>query len=59
VAVARLFGEEPGQQVEDDLRRLKRLLEVGSEPTTEGQPDGRKGLVAKAAAGLYDNRRTG
>lgn len=25
--VAKLFGEEPGQQVEDDLRRLKRELE--------------------------------
>ena len=27
--VARLFGEEPEQQVEDDLRRLKQLLEAG------------------------------
>jgi uncharacterized membrane protein len=27
--VARLFGEEPGQQVEDDLRRLKQVLESG------------------------------
>lgn len=57
-AVARLFGQEPGQQVEDDLRRFKRLIEVGLEPTTEGQPSGRS--VARAAtAPLYDNRRTG
>ena len=27
--VARLFGEEPNQQLEDDLRRLKQVLEVG------------------------------
>jgi uncharacterized membrane protein len=26
---ARLFGEEPGQQVKGDLRRLKQVLEVG------------------------------
>ena len=38
--VAKLFGEEPGQQVEGDLRRLKSLLEAGEVPTTEGQPTG-------------------
>jgi uncharacterized membrane protein len=27
--VARLFGEEPGQQVEGDLRRFKQVLEIG------------------------------
>jgi uncharacterized membrane protein len=39
--VAKLFGEEPSQQVEGDLRRLKALLETGEVPTTEGQPTGR------------------
>jgi uncharacterized membrane protein len=29
VAIAKLFGEEPGQQVEADLRRLKQVLETG------------------------------
>jgi uncharacterized membrane protein len=29
VAVAKLFHREPGQQVPDDLRRLKQVLEVG------------------------------
>jgi uncharacterized membrane protein len=38
---AKLFGEEPNQQVEDDLRRLKSILEAGERPTTEGQPTGR------------------
>jgi uncharacterized membrane protein len=27
--VAKLFGEEPGEQVADDLRRLKQVMEVG------------------------------
>ena len=35
-AVAKLFGEEPKQQVEDDLRRLKQVLEAGETATTEG-----------------------
>ena len=38
--VAKLFGEEPGQQVADDLRRFKALMETGEYPTTEGQPRG-------------------
>jgi uncharacterized membrane protein len=29
-AVAKLFGEEPGQQIGGDLRRLKQVLETGS-----------------------------
>jgi len=33
-------GKEPGQQVQEDLRRLKQLLEAGEIPTTEGQPAG-------------------
>jgi len=28
-AVAKLFGEEPNQQLDDDLRRFKQVLEVG------------------------------
>lgn len=28
-AVARLFGEEPGQQVEEDLKRFKQIMETG------------------------------
>ena len=28
-AVAKLFGEEPQQQLDDDLRRFKQVLEVG------------------------------
>jgi uncharacterized membrane protein len=38
--VARLFGQEPGQVLDKDLRRLKQLLETGEIPSTEGQPRG-------------------
>jgi len=32
-AVARLFGEEPSKQIEDDLRRFKELMETGNVTT--------------------------
>ncbi len=41
-AVAKLFGEEPEQQVGDDLRYFKMLMETGEIATTEGQSSGRK-----------------
>jgi uncharacterized membrane protein len=50
--VARLLGEEPAQQVTEDLRRLKQMLEAGENPTTEGQPSGR----ARDAAGKESRR---
>lgn len=37
--LAKLFGEEPEQQVDDDLRRLKQLLEAG-EIASSGAPAG-------------------
>jgi uncharacterized membrane protein len=40
-ALAKLFGEEPKQQIGDDLRRFKMLMEAGELATTEGQPSGR------------------
>ena len=40
-ALARLFGEEPEQQVKEDLGRFKQLMEAGEVATTEGQPSGR------------------
>jgi len=39
---AKLFGREPGQLVDSNLRRLKQLLEAGEIPTTEGQTSGRE-----------------
>jgi uncharacterized membrane protein len=38
--VAKFFGEEPAQQIRDDLRNFKRIMEIGEVPTTEGQPRG-------------------
>ena len=38
MAVAKLFGEEPNQQVMEDLRRFKSLMETGEIPTNGGQP---------------------
>jgi uncharacterized membrane protein len=51
--IAKLFGEEPSQQVADDLRRFKRLMETGLIMKVEGQPSGRaedrpKAMKAKA-----------
>lgn len=39
--VAKLLGEEPTQQVQDDLRRFKQVMEAGEVPTTDGQPTAR------------------
>lgn len=36
-----LFGEEPQQQLRNDLRNFKRLMETGEIPTTDGQSHGR------------------
>lgn len=41
-AIAKLFGEEPEQQIGDELRRFKMLMEAGEIATTEGQPSGRR-----------------
>jgi uncharacterized membrane protein len=38
--VAKLFGEEPKQQIQEDLRNFKRIMETGEIPTIEGQPRG-------------------
>lgn len=45
--VAKLFGDEPEMQIDDDLRHFKRLLETGEIPTTVGQPSGSRGVVAR------------
>jgi uncharacterized membrane protein len=37
-AIARLFGEEPGQQVREDLGRFKQVMEAGVAATAAGQP---------------------
>ncbi|AIZ46714.1 cyclase [Deinococcus radiopugnans] len=46
--LARLLGQEPSQQLRDDLMRFKREQELGYHPTTEGQSSGRAGQGGKA-----------
>lgn len=46
-AIAKIFGESPEHQLEEDLRRFKQLVEVGETISTEGQPSGR---MAKSVA---------
>ena len=41
-AVARYFGEEPHQQLDDDLRRLKQVMETGEVVRSEGAPWGKR-----------------
>ena len=43
-AVARLFGEQPRQQVEDDLRRFKQVMETGEVLLSDGSPEGTRAL---------------
>jgi uncharacterized membrane protein len=40
-AFAKLFGEEPGQQIRDDLRRFKQIMETGETPSVKEQSSGR------------------
>jgi hypothetical protein len=44
-AFAMLFGEEPEQQIREDLRRFKELMEAGEIATTDGQPHGRRSKI--------------
>jgi uncharacterized membrane protein len=41
-AVAKYLGEEPHQQLDDDLRRLKQVLETGEVVRSEGAPWGKR-----------------
>lgn len=39
-SLAKMLGDEPGQQLDADLRRLKMFLETGEVARTDGQPAG-------------------
>jgi uncharacterized membrane protein len=41
-AVSKLLGEDPAMNVQEDLRRLKMLIETGEIATIDGQSTGRK-----------------
>ena len=48
--IAKLFGEEPSQQVAEDLRRFKSLMETGLIMKVEGQPSARIAEIAAEKA---------
>lgn len=54
-AVARLFGEEPRQQIRDGLRRLKQILETGQVPTLYGQTSARIAQVRREREDMQRN----
>jgi uncharacterized membrane protein len=39
--IAKLFGEEPGQQIKDDLRAFKQVMETGEVVLSDGSMRGR------------------
>ncbi len=52
-AFAKLFGEEPEQQVREDLRHFKALMETGEIPTIEGQSSGRRSAFVRMMQKAY------
>jgi len=58
--VARYFGEHPGQQLDDDLRRFKQVAETGEVVRSEGAPGGkwaRREFPQHPARPLADNEK--
>jgi uncharacterized membrane protein len=41
-AAARYFGEDPHQQLDDDLRRFKQVIETGEVVRSDGAPGGKR-----------------
>jgi uncharacterized membrane protein len=51
VIIAKLLGEEPAQQMHDDLRRLKQVLETGEVVLSDGSLEGAgQGMFKQRAA---------
>jgi hypothetical protein len=53
--VAKLFGQEPGQQVQEDLCAFKQLMETGEIVQSEASPKG--GGPARPPAGETDREK--
>jgi uncharacterized membrane protein len=56
-AVAKLFGKEAGQEIREDLRQFKQIMETGEVATVEGQPSGRSTAEERAEALARAKRR--
>jgi len=52
--IAMLFGEEPEQQIREDLRRFKQLMETGEIPLSDGPGLWRAAQPAKRAEQIRD-----
>jgi uncharacterized membrane protein len=50
-AIAKIFGKEPEQQVREDLRRFKELIETGEIPTNEMRPTGAEKISNETPVG--------
>jgi uncharacterized membrane protein len=48
-SLMKIVGKDPRFLMEQDLRRLKALMEAGELPTTEGQPHGPRGVMTGVA----------
>jgi uncharacterized membrane protein len=57
-AFAKVFGREPEQQVREDLRRFKSLMEAGEIPTVVGQPSGRRSAAVRAMHAVKEPEAT-
>jgi uncharacterized membrane protein len=56
-AFAKLFGEEPYQQIREDLRRFKQIMEAGETATTLGQTSARVEEVERQREEIRRRRR--
>jgi len=54
VGLAKLFNESPEQQIYDDLRRLKQILETGEVLRSDGSPNGAGQVWQRAAQPMED-----
>ncbi len=54
---AQLFGRNPEQQVREDLRAFKALMETGEIPTTDGQPHGSRSAFSRIANVAYPGHK--
>jgi uncharacterized membrane protein len=55
-AIAKLFGEEPSQQIEGDLRRLKQVLETGE--VVHSDASIHRGMHPARPPERFDEKRT-
>ncbi len=47
-ALASYFGEDPHQQLDDDLRRFKQVMETGEVVRSDGAPWGKRARAASS-----------